>query len=433
MLEDFQNQIKNRAGHFLLAVSGGLDSMTLWQMFRATKLNHAVAHVNFGLRGAESDADQALVETIAAEHGIKVFIKKVDTKSFAKEHKLGTQEAARSLRYTWFEELKKEYDYDQLVTAHHLNDSVETFMINLHRGTGLKGLGGIRSTEKVLRPLLDFSKAELHDYASKNKIEFRNDASNAKDDYLRNWFRNGLLKEWKEKNPELLTRMKSNLENLRQADEMLDYFLEKEAADLKISKQSQIPFQILIPSLTKSKYPAAHLFRILEDFGFNYSQVNDLLAAIHSKHTGAQIKSKTHMVLLNRDLLIVDKIKDEPSNESLWIEKNVSSIDSPLKLQFYWLTKAEVDFTSNSFFLDADQLTFPLELRKWKEGDSMIPLGMKGQKKISDILIDEKVPLHQKDQCFVLLSNQKIVCLLNFRISEEFKIQANTKSILKIQ
>ena len=443
MLDRFINSI-NKGGlpsskkKVLLAVSGGVDSMVLWQLFEEAKLNYEVAHVNFSLRGKESDADQALVASMAKQLKVRLHVKKVDTKAIAAEKKLSIQMAAREIRYEWFDELLTNNDIDFLATAHHLNDSLETFLINLNRGTGLKGLTGIPSGEKLIRPLLNFTKNEIRNYALAQQIEFREDKSNNTVDYERNWFRHEMIAKWEVYNPQLLEKMQVTFNRLQNDQKLLADFLREETSDLKLQLSGG---ELSISDILALKHQKEALFYLLQPLGFNESQVIELKQCLAKKEVGKQFEGTKFNLFVDREKLFIQEVKEQVGTDELTINSSTRCINQPLDMEFKCLDKSEFVATKENKLVeleclegfDLDQLEFPLGLRKWTSGDWMIPLGMKGKKKISDILVDEKIPLHKKGNYFVLSSGKNIVCLLGVRIDERFKITAQTKRVFQVE
>jgi tRNA(Ile)-lysidine synthase len=415
----------------LLAVSGGVDSMFMWSLIHNLGIDYGIAHVNFKLRGVESDDDEKLVKRIAKARNIPFYQLEKNTKEIADEKSISIQMAAREIRYAWFDELMEAHNFDFLCTAHHLDDSIETFFINLDRGTGIKGLTGINSNEKVLRPLQNFSKEEIKNIAKKEELLFREDKSNSDVKYQRNWFRNELIASWKSRNGSFEKTMQKNLERLNQVSLVYKKAIDK---DLKNIREELVADRFKILSYTKLEYGSESQFELLSGYGFNESQIENLNTSIKNQQVGLILKSKTFKINLDRREVFLKTIEKDESEELL-IFKYQNSIDIPIKLDFEIIKKEEVIFdqTSKIEFFDLDKLQFPLRLRKWERGDKMKPIGMKGQKKISDILVDLKVPMIDKSECWVLESNQKIVWLIGYKVSEEFKVDNNTAQVLRIK
>lgn len=430
IIEEFKVWSELQKGKSLLAVSGGMDSMCLWYLFRKFKIPHSVAHVNYGLRGKESDADESLVRKIAKENQLEVFVKKVDPKTFEKGTAI--QEKARMIRYQWFEELIKEHGFGQICTAHHLDDSVETFLINLSRGAGLKGLGGIRSREGLQRPLIEVSRKQIAKFVEKQKIDFRDDSSNFKDHYTRNWIRNKLLKKWKKKDPKMLANAAKSISILRESRALLEKFIEKEIEGLGYN--AQLPFGFSLEHFDDLNWSKEVLFHMVEPLGFNRWQIDDLFAAYEKKNSGSVVYSAEYRLILDRNQMIIDHREEEMDLQSIDIPEGGIELEEPFALSVDLIERSQIELgKKRTEYLSADKLQYPLKLRKWKEGDKMQPLGMKGKKKVSDILIDAKVSIRQKEDTYLILSNEEIICLLGHRISDRYKLNEASEKVLRIQ
>lgn len=434
MLSRLANQIKSQSfpqGKALLAVSGGVDSMVLWAICREMKIPHAIAHFNFQLRADESDQDRVFVEKLAKAHQAELFLKSESASDHAIKHKLSIQESAREMRYQWFNALIEKGKADYVMTAHHLDDSLETFLINLNRGTGLKGLSGITNREDVFRPLLNHSKTELLDYASEQGVEYREDSSNQQSDYLRNWFRHQLIPIWKEKNPELLQRMKENFNRFQSANAILDHYLNRELA-LRLT-QNEVYQDFSLKDFDQHPFPKAVLRHWLSGYGYHADQLEQLLFSIQNKATGAIFYSRDFRLLLDRQKLrLVDLTKGEAESFQLKSPGKYVVRDFQMVLDEIDAAQLELGKPGMEYF-DSEKLTFPLTFRLWEAGDRMQPLGMSGQKKISDMLIDQKVDQFNKEQQMVMLSNSEVVWLLGKRISEAYKVEDSTKKVIRIR
>lgn len=414
----------------LLAISGGVDSMVLWKLVEEAGLKVELAHVNYQLRDDASEKDQAFLEKEAQKQQTKLHLLKLDAKKYAIENKQSTQIAAREIRYEWFEELMHKNNLDYLLTAHHLDDSIETFFINLDRGTGLKGLTGIHSKGKLIRPLLDFSKEELIAYAKENEVPYREDATNADSIYLRNWFRNELLPLWKDKNPSFKRTMQSNMQRLSETQAIIDELVESDL--INVSKEVEF---ISFKQIEQMKLPKQALFQILEPKGFNYTQVEQLLDAIAEGYSGKQFFSQQHQLTVDREGVFLNEQQQAQGElEEVSISIDTKQLENPFKMRFSLENAGSIDWgkkQGESF--DLKKLSFPLKLRKWKQGDRIKPLGMRGKKLVSDILIDDKIPLHQKADTYVLLSAEQVVAVLGLRISDDFKVTNQTAEVWQMQ
>ncbi|MBU2060328.1 MAG: tRNA lysidine(34) synthetase TilS [Bacteroidetes bacterium] len=413
----------------LLATSGGLDSMVMAHLFKDLQFDIAIAHCNFQLRGVDSFKDQKFVQDFADENEIPVNITQFDTQAFAADYKLSTQVAARDLRYNWFYELLEEEGYDYVLTAHHADDNLETFLINLSRGTGLEGLTGIpEENGSIVRPLLHFTRAEILEYAKENNITWREDASNASDKYLRNKIRHHLVPLLQEINPNFMEAFQKTQSYLQESAGLVE-----DASIMvyqQVAKQEEDSITFDLNQLKKLPNYNAYLYQWLSEFGFTaWNDVYDLVDAV----SGKQIFASNFRLLKNRDSLILSKILVEDEVGPYFITKEQQEISIPLKLTF--ISVANPAFESNKIiFVDGDKLQYPLELKRWQEGDSFQPFGMGGKsKKLSKFFKDEKLSLIEKEQCWLLWSANTLVWIIGLRQDERFKITENTTNILKIE
>ena len=411
-----QNNLAKPKDKILLAISGGIDSMFMLHLFAKNTFHFAVAHCNFCLRKNESDADEKFVKDFCKKNKIDFFSQQFDTKTFAKKNKLSTQMAARKLRYDWFDELMKKNKFKLLATAHHQNDVAETILINLTRGTGLAGLQGILPKQgKIIRPILFLNKNEIEEYVKKNKLKFREDSSNKKDDYMRNKIRHHVIPELKYFNPSL----EKTFADFSKLMEFSYKIFELKIEELKHQIVSENKIQISIDLLKlkekfEPKFHAFFLFETLKKYSFNFEQCQQI-AEKNFKNTGAIFHSSTNQLLIDRNKLIVSLIDDEMLSFDISISNKIPK-----------------QFTENIFYLDADKLNFPLQFRGWKSGDKFMPLGMKNFKKVSDFFIDKKISRTDKNKAMVVLSGKEIIALLPYQIDERFKLTPQTKNVLKI-
>lgn len=433
MLQNFQHHLhKNfsflNGKKLLLALSGGLDSMVMVDLFQKLHYNIALAHCNFQLRGIESFKDQKFVEQFATANEIPLFITQFDTKALAQDYKLSTQVAARELRYHWFYELLAKENYDYILTAHHADDSLETFLINLSRGTGLDGLTGIpEQNNQVIRPLLPFSRNEIEAYAHQNKVIWCEDSSNASDDYLRNKIRHQLVPVFKDLNPDLLSTFQKTQSYLQEAQAMVE-----DASIMiyqQVAQEANDEIHFNLKKLKQLPNYKSYLYQWLKEFKFSdWTAIYDLVES----QSGKQIFSPNYRLLKNRHFLIVSQHAANKYDEEYSIEKNQKEVNFPLKLTFCKVE--DILATSNStIFVDEEKLVFPLQLRRWKSGDLFYPLGMKGQsKKLSKFFKDEKLSLLEKENNWLLCSDNEIIWIVGIRADERFKIKNTTEHILKI-
>ena len=433
MLLKFQNHLSQtfpfvKGKRLLLAVSGGIDSMVLAHLFQQLHYDFAIAHCNFQLRDKESDADEVFVKQWCEQLKIPVYIKKFDIKHTAEEQKTSIQVTARNLRYNWFSMLLEENNFDYLLTAHQLDDSLETFIINLSRGTGLDGLIGIpKQNDKIIRPLLLFSRQEIEDYAKENGVQWREDSSNSSDKYLRNRIRHDMVPILKELNPSFLKSFQNTLDNLQQVQSLVDdasrSVYEKVVEDIPFQKKINLKALLELPNYR------AYLYQWLQPFGF--TAWDDIYDLIHAT-SGKQVFSNNFILLKDRTDLIVFSKKTQVETARYWIEKDEKEVKIPLNISFCKIADTSHQST-NSIFVDEDKLTYPLELRKWQEGDFFYPIGMEGKKKVSKFFKDEKLSLIDKSNVWLLCSDNQIVWIIKKRQDHRFKVDKNTKNSIQIQ
>ncbi|MBT0811142.1 tRNA lysidine(34) synthetase TilS [Litoribacter ruber] len=417
---------------YLIAISGGLDSVVLTYLMQMAKIKFILAHCNFGLRGKESDGDEQFVRDFAAKLGKEIFVQHFNTKGYAYENGISTQMAARDLRYGWFDSLVEEQKLAGTVVAHHLDDQVETIMLNLLRGTGIEGLYGMAEVKgELIRPLLAFSKQQLLDFAQQEGLSWREDSSNQDSDYKRNFLRNKVLPLLTEEDPAAMEVMIRSFGRVKDTGRAYFHFQNEW---LKGHLQSEGAFQKLsIPDLLKIPGFKSVLFYWLRDFGFNYFQVEDLAQAIRNRNTGGSFHSSQAVLNIDREFLILGK-KRESSKESQLIAASDQGFEINGEMFEMSLTPfTQLDTRPSSGMFDLDKVEFPLELRNWREGERFRPLGMKNFKKISDFLIDLKVPLIYKSQVKVLCSRGEVMWVVGYRVDDRYKVEKGSKTVLHIK
>ena len=435
MLNNFQNHINQNLSflnksRLLIAISGGLDSVVLTHLCHQLKLNIALAHCNFNLRGNESDGDEEFVLQLAEDLDLEVFIESFETEDYAKTYKLSTQMAARELRYNWFEELAEQLNFDFILTAHHADDNLETFLINLSRGTGLDGLMGIPEVNnKIVRPLLTFSREDIETYAKDNKLKWREDSSNASNKYLRNKLRHDVIPVLKEINPFLLQNFESTQNHLQDSKQIIeDTIVRIQKKAVYVDNDNVI--KLSIKKLKKLSNPKAYLFELLKDFNFTeWDDVTNLLDA----QSGKQVFSSTHRLLKDRDYLLLIENNSEETLESISISEDKKQLKTTFGTLFFDEADAIFDAQTNLIYVDKAKLKYPLILRKWEEGDFFYPSGMTGKKKLSKYFKDEKMSLIEKENTWLLCSEKDIVWVIGRRADNRFLATENTKQILKIE
>ncbi len=410
----------------LLACSGGLDSVVLSYLLRELNFDFALAHCNFNLRGDESNQDMEFVAKLAVQLKVAFYSKSFDTKNEMQQRGGSVQMVARDLRYEWFQELLNGNHYKYILTAHHADDALETFLINLSRGTGIDGLTGIpHQNKKIIRPLLPFSQSEIVQYASSNDIKWREDSSNASTKYLRNQIRHKIVPEFKKTNANFLNTFLSTQDKLLDSSLILDDVKVKLQKDLFLKEDDKI--KISIEKLNELRPLRAYLHLLFNEFGFTaWKDVQHLLEA----SSGKQIVSKDFRLLKDRKYLFLTAIRNVNSKSYL-ISTLETSTEIPLNLKIEEVSRlSETD--KNILYPDMEKLKLPLLLRKWKNGDYFYPLGMNGKKKLSKYFKDEKVNLLAKNEQWLLCTDENIVWVIGKRADERFKVTPKTKRIVKI-
>lgn len=428
-LKEFNSEkgLFNSTDKLLIAVSGGVDSIVLVELLRQMDNQIAVAHCNFKLRARESDLDQEFVKEYCEKHDIPFYTISFNTKEIAAERKISTQMAARELRYDWFEDLLERYELDKLVTAHHINDQVETFFVNLLRGSGVKGLSGIPiKAERLIRPLSFATKQEVKDFAASKNLKYREDESNSENKYVRNKIRLEIIPLLEELNPSFIQNAHKSMNLLSEANLLV---AEEVSRFKKLGVKSEADVvTINWELLKKSIAPQLVAYELLKAFGFNSSQVENIVQT-KILVTGAIIESETNVLLVNRDELIVSPKKETNGVQE---EKIGGLVFENKWLKGDVIPRAELlafpDGITEAAF-DADLIEKPILLDGWQKGDAFQPFGMKTFKKLSDFFIDEKLTLFQKEKVQVLRSNDSIVWVVGHRADNRFRITENTKQV----
>lgn len=434
MLQSFKNHINQnlsflKESKLLIAISGGLDSVVLTHVCHELKWNMALAHCNFNLRGDESEADENFVLQLADDLSLEVFIESFETETYAKANKLSIQMAARELRYSFFQELAAQLKFDYILTAHHADDNLETFLINLSRGTGLEGLSGIPEINNdIVRPLLLFSRDDIEAYAKTNNLKWREDSSNLSTKYLRNKLRHEVIPKLKETNLEFLKNFNATQQHLNDSKELIKDRIEDVSKRIvKTISKTEIHFNIV--ELQKLNNPKAYLYELLKDYKFTeWQDVYDLMDV----QSGKQLFSQTHRLLKDREHLVLIEIVSDENNETIHISEYNEKIETSLGM-LYIETATQINNSSTStIYVDKDLLKFPLQVRQWRKGDYFYPFGMQGKKKLSKFFKDEKLSIFEKEQIWLLCSQNNIVWIINKRLDDRFKITERTDQILKI-
>ncbi|MEQ3501029.1 tRNA lysidine(34) synthetase TilS [Tenacibaculum sp. SSH1-16] len=414
----------------LIAISGGVDSVVLTHLLHQLQFNISLAHCNFQLRGKESDLDELFIKELGKSLNIQTFTTRFNTNEYTTKNKLSTQLAARELRYSWFDSLSKENNFDYILTAHHADDNLETFLINLSRGTGLEGLTGIPSINKnIIRPLLIFSREEIITFAKKNNIEWREDESNSETKYLRNKIRHQIAPTLKELNDSVLKNFNKTIDHLKESQQIID----DKIADITheiVSKEGDL-LKINIEKLLKLSNPKAYLYQLLKSYKF--TEWNDVYNLIYAQ-SGKQILTKFYTLLKDRDFLLLLRTNEKSSFEKEYfiIREENKEITAPIKLQLKKVLK-KTNINKENIYVDYELLNFPLKLRRWKSGDFFYPKGMIGRKKVSKYFKDEKISIVNKNKIWLLCSSKnEVIWIVGKRQDRRFLPTEKTTKLLKI-
>ena len=418
----------------LVAVSGGLDSVVLLDVLHRLGVPLAVAHCHFGLRGAEADADEQFVRKLAKQYEAPYHAEFFQTNTFAEREGISTQMAARLLRYRWFEQVRATNGYAAVATAHHRRDAAETMLLNLTHGTGLAGLHGIRARHgAVVRPLLPCAKDDLYDYVVAERLIWREDASNDSPVYQRNRLRLEVLPILRDLNPNLDNTLAATAERVGGAEAIVRHYVETLAAQVRRTDADAT--YLALPPLAESAAPALVLHELLREFGFSWPVTKEIVAAFDGP-PGKQFDSPTHRLVKDRGQLVVTPRRLAQYGTFQLAEGQEDLLADGLRLRATTHAGAgyAIPRSRSTAALDADQLKFPLTLRRWQEGDWFMPLGLKGKKHLSDFLIDQKVPLNLKDEVRVLTSADGKICwVVGWRVDERFKVTEETQRVLAVQ
>lgn len=424
----------------LLAVSGGADSVVMCDLFSKAGYKFAIAHCNFQLRGEEANADEQFVKELGSRYGVEVYTIRFDTNQYGEEHKLSIQLAARQLRYNWFEELRKEHKLKLVATAHHLNDNIETIIYNLAKGTGIHGLRGIPHRQgHIIRPLLFATREEIEAYIKENNLSYHEDSSNASDKYTRNKIRHNIIPLLKEINPSLEKTMGDKIELLNEVEELYEERLRKVSRQLFLPRGGDVYIPLL--KLKKTAHASTILYEYLKGFGFTPAQVEDMLSVI-DEAPGKQFVTEQARVIKDRRFFILTKLQEENTtvvqiNEG---DEKVRITNYELQIEYNAQLTSDIQHRTSdkkqspvTEYINASKLEFPLLLRKWKAGDYFYPIGMgMKKKKVKKFLTDLKLPLNEKENVWVLESNQRIVWVVGYRLDERFKVEGEGKDVVKL-
>ncbi|MDR2848076.1 MAG: tRNA lysidine(34) synthetase TilS [Bacteroidales bacterium] len=427
------NALLPARANVLAAVSGGIDSMVMMHLLHRAGVTAAVAHCNFSLRGEESDGDEALVREQAAAYHFPFHTVRFNTKQYAAQHGISIQMAARELRYRWFDELAAQHGYSRIAIAHNSDDRIETLFINLARGTGIKGLTSIQARNgNIIRPLLFASRSEITDYATQEHIAFREDSSNASDKYARNHIRHHLIPGMEGFFPAFRKTMERDMENLAGVEAFYREAVERYSRQVSAVENGLCCIDIA--GLLESPSPQTLLHELLQPYGFPDETADELLQAPF--RSGRQFFSPSHRLLCDRKQLMIQRLDESPDTKEYPVDLNMEQLPFPngvLSISRFDMPQGyKPDRSPSVACMDADRLSTPLLLRKWRTGDRFRPLGMKQMKKLSDFFTDSKLSLIEKDNVWVLTAAGEIAWIAGYRIDDRYKITEKTTKVVRL-
>lgn len=443
MLSDFKSFIQealhlDQQHKYLLAVSGGVDSIVMTDLFSRSNLNFDILHCNFKLRGKESDEDESFARQLAQKYDVDCIVQTFNTQQYADERGISVQMAARDLRYAWFGKLLQEGIAKEIATAHHKNDVLETMVFNLAKGTGLSGMHGIRHRQgQIIRPMLFTDKQEIREYAQQHQLQWREDSSNVEDKYRRNLIRHEIIPVLEDINPSLFKTLENTLERFIGAEALVKASCQQVKEKCLIRKGQdtflEIERIISLPGLN------VILHEILQEYGFQYHQSREIAKMLKEKpkelYVGKVFDSETHRLNLDRKEMVISPLpqKTQATASVISEKEHVKELEQfDFNMRVLDANRYSIMPLANVAALDHEKLKFPLKLRKWKNGDSFYPLGMNCKKKLSDFMVDTKVPLNLKDRVFVLTSGDDIVWVVGHRIDHRYRITNNTRQVYEV-
>jgi tRNA(Ile)-lysidine synthase len=426
------NDLCTQREDIMLAVSGGIDSVVMTDLFYRAGYKCSILHCNFNLRGEESDGDEAFVRSLASSYDMPVYVQRFETEDYSREEGISIQMAARKLRYDWFDEISHKHRIDVIATAHNMNDSIETVLINMNRGTGIKGLTGIPvKNANYIRPILNITRKEIVEYLRETNLLFREDSSNASKKYRRNKIRHDVIPVLEEMNPAFVKTMYENMSRIAEGYEILQETVASKRKELFIKNQTHYQIDV---SILKCLTPlSTWLYELFSVYNFSKDQCASIELILDSD-SGKQFVSTTHRLYKDRDHLLLIEVEDE-SFERYYIDSPGSKVSLPFAMDIDLVEKNDMGELPDSqliAYLDFEKLSFPLTIRKWLHGDHFYPLGMEKMKKISDFFIDTKIPVPLKKRTWILASGNKIVWIMGQRIDDRYKITDKTRQVFKL-
>lgn len=428
-----ENHLFTAKQKVLLAVSGGIDSVAMMYLFHEAKFITDIAHCNFKLRGNESDDDEKFVMNLSENLKLRFHTISFETAGFAKNNSLSIQMAARELRYNWFQELANKFKYDFIAIAHNRDDLVETLLINLSRGTGLKGLTGIKPKQDIIiRPLLFASRTEIEDYVKNKKIKYREDSSNDDIKYQRNLIRHKIIPLFEKLNPSFKETIVHETKIFHSTYKVYEHELEQ--IDKTITIQKSPNHVLSIEKIVSLRLGPEILYDLLNKYGFTYSVIQNLYNSLKGE-SGKLFYSEKYLLLKDRKTLIIEALHKTLNAEIFELKKGIKKIDDPISLSFSQ-SKRDKNFkisaSRKNIAIDFDLLSFPLKLRKWRQGDYFYPLGMNNKKKLSDFFTDRKINRLDKEKVWVITSGIDIIWVVGLQIDNRYKVTSATTNLLLI-
>ena len=418
------------AKRLLVAVSGGPDSVVLLDALHREGFFVVIAHCNFHLRGDASNEDAEFVKSLAAKYQVPYCLIDFDTEKVAEERKISIEMAARDLRYEWFEQMAVEHNCDLIAVAHNADDTVETFFLNLTRGSGLQGLSGMAQLRgKIVRPLLKVSRKQIMEYIAEYNLQYRIDATNLETIYTRNKIRHNLIPQFEEINPSFLNTMANNMRFIASAQSIVEaYAAEAYKKVVKIENECVI---FDLKALKQCQGIDTLLFIWLTPYGFSSDVIMQLYHSLFDNLSGKQFISATHRIVLERESIELELIQSRDAIHSVLIEQEDTSLESPIHLEINEVDIADFKLikSANVACLDAAKLQYPLILRRWQQGDWFIPFGMKGRKKLSDFFVDKKFSTNEKEQLWLLTSGDDIVWVVGHRVDARYAVTDKTQRV----
>ncbi len=419
----------------LVAISGGADSVALLHILVRSGYECVAAHCNFHLRGAESDSDEAFVRRFCGSLGVPLHVAQFDTLGFASRKRVSIEMAARDLRYEWFFSLLDQLAIPVVAVAHHADDAAETFFLNLTRGTGLRGLAGMKTVQgRVVRPLLSVSRHEIELYCKANGLDYVTDCTNNSDDYARNRIRHHVIPEFKKLNPSFLTTMGGNMSHVAQ---VLAVF-EEQVSIFRSQYVSETPSGVFvdIAGLSMLSNPEPFIYEILQPYGLSPKMIHSVSRSVVECNWGRMFFSPSHRIVVDRKGIFVqgrESISD--TEERVVVDTMPTRLPEPISANLRVFDKGDEFVPSRDpmvMHLDADKVQMPLIFRHWQKGDAFHPLGMRGKKKLSDFFTDSKMSQIEKESAWIVESNGAVVCVLGKRMDDMFKLTPSSSHVLEI-